>query len=322
MLATRRHGVPGLVGRANGGMVVHLGVVIIAVAFAASQSYAHTGEFRLAEGDSAEVGGHTVTYLGLETLEHAEKTEIRARVQVDDDGVFTPSLSEFRFGSQAIGTPSVRVGVADDVYLALQALPEEGGDEVLLRVVVQPLILWLWVGGAVMALGTILAAWPGSRRRPTDPASAVLPSDVERRVGVGVMDVTEAVDRPPRRLVLATVSVVAVVLVAFIVVLATREPATDRQSDSPLIGKVAPPLAEETIAPAESAGTAYDLDLQRGQWVVVNFFATWCTPCITEHPELVEFSRAPCRTGRRVGGERRVRRRGRRRRRLLRGERR
>ncbi len=82
----------------------------------------------------------------------------------------------------------------------------------------------------------------------------------------------------------------AVVLVAFIVVLATREPATDRQSESPLIGKVAPPLAEETIAPAEAAGTAYDLDLQRGQWVVVNFFATWCTPCITEHPELVEFS--------------------------------
>ena len=163
-------------------MIVHLGVVIIAVAFAASQSYAHTGEFRLAEGDSAAVAGHTVTYLGLETLEHAEKTEIRARVQVDDDGVFTPRLSEFRFGSQAIGTPSVRAGVADDVYLALQALPEEGGDEVLLRVIVQPLILWLWVGGAVMALGTILAAWPGSPAPPDRPGvgrAAQRPSSAE-----------------------------------------------------------------------------------------------------------------------------------------------
>jgi cytochrome c-type biogenesis protein CcmF len=178
VLATRRHGWRGLVGRANGGMVVHLGVVIIAVAFAASQSYAHTGEFRLSEGDSAEVGGHTVTYLGLRTIEHDEKTETEAQVRIDDDGVFAPSLSEFRFGTQAIGTPSVRVGVADDVYLALQALPEEGSDDVLLRVVVQPLILWLWIGGAVMALGTALAAFPGSRRRPTDPASAVLPTDV------------------------------------------------------------------------------------------------------------------------------------------------
>jgi cytochrome c-type biogenesis protein CcmF len=43
-------------------------------------------------------------------------------------------------------------------------------------VVVQPLILWLWVGGGVMALGTILSAWPGTRRRPTDPSSVALAS--------------------------------------------------------------------------------------------------------------------------------------------------
>jgi len=95
-------------------------------------------------------------------VERWGRTGIRARVHVGDDGVFTPSLSEFRFGGQSIGTPSVRVSAADDVYLALQALPEEGSDEVLLRVVVQPLIIWLWIGGTVMALGTVLSAWPGS----------------------------------------------------------------------------------------------------------------------------------------------------------------
>ncbi len=102
------------------------------------------------------------------------------------------------------------------------------------------------------------------------------------------MDVTEAVDRPPRRVVVVTAAVVAAVLVALVVVLATRDPATDRQADSPLIGNVAPPLRGETITSA--GGRSFDLDLQRGQWVVVNFFATWCTPCITEHPELVDFS--------------------------------
>jgi len=177
VLATRRLGWGGFVGRANGGMVVHLGVVLIAVGLAASQSYATTGEFRLGEGDSAQVGGHTVTYLGLETVESPEKTQVRARVQVDDDGVFTPSLSEFRFGGQTIGTPSVRVSLANDVYLALQALPEEGSDEILLRVVVQPMIIWLWVGGIVMGLGTVLAAWPGRRRRPTDPTSVASADD-------------------------------------------------------------------------------------------------------------------------------------------------
>ena len=35
------------------------------------------------------------------------------------------------------------------------------------------MILWLWIGGLMMAIGTLLAAFPGTRRRrPTDPVSA------------------------------------------------------------------------------------------------------------------------------------------------------
>jgi cytochrome c-type biogenesis protein CcmF len=61
VLATRRQGWRGLLGRANGGMVVHLGVVLIAIAFAASQSYGTGREVPLKPGQSASVGGHTVT---------------------------------------------------------------------------------------------------------------------------------------------------------------------------------------------------------------------------------------------------------------------
>lgn len=185
-LAARRQGWRGLVGRANGGMIVHLGVVIIAVAFAASQSFARQGEFRLSPGDTATVAGHEVTYLGVRTIERPEKVVVQARVRVDGDRVFTPALNRFQFGSQSIGTPSVQVGFTDDVYLALLALPGQEGavatvdpavsddsqDAILLRVIVQPLIVWLWIGGGVMAFGTVLAAWPGRRRRPTDPVSA------------------------------------------------------------------------------------------------------------------------------------------------------
>jgi hypothetical protein len=42
---------------------------------------------------------------------------------------------------------------------------------VVVGVVVQPLVAWMWVGGALLVVGTILSAVPGRRRRPTDPVS-------------------------------------------------------------------------------------------------------------------------------------------------------
>jgi cytochrome c biogenesis protein CcmG/thiol:disulfide interchange protein DsbE len=113
------------------------------------------------------------------------------------------------------------------------------------------------------------------------------------------MDVTEAVDHAPRSrgLVLGAAVVVAVVMVALVVVLATRDPAQDRVDESPLVGHVAPPLMGEVVAPEATAGSEFDLDRLRGQWVVVNFFATWCVPCVTEHPELIEFSERHAATG-------------------------
>jgi len=43
------------------------------------------------------------------------------------------------------------------VYLQIVALPEAAGDPIALRVIVRPLIVWLWIGGIIMALGTVLA---------------------------------------------------------------------------------------------------------------------------------------------------------------------
>ena len=168
----------GLIGRANGGMVVHLGVVLIAVAFAASHAYRASGEFRLTPGRSAEVAGHRVTYLGTTQVTHSNKTSMEARVRIDGGKVFSPALHEFPFATQAIGSPSVKTGLLEDVYLTLVAAPEQGSRTATIGVVVQPLIAWLWIGGGLMGVGTFLAAWPGRRRRrPTSPASAPVPDE-------------------------------------------------------------------------------------------------------------------------------------------------
>ncbi len=173
VLAGRRQGWRGVVGRTNGGMVVHLGVVIVAVAIAASNSYVRESEEVLAPGERASVAGHEVRYLGVTTSEESNRTVTKARVEVDGGRVYEPALSRFEQVGSPIATPSVRTGPREDVFLTITQLPSEPDGRITLRVIVQPLTAWLWIGGGVMALGTLLAAWPGRRRRPTDASSAL-----------------------------------------------------------------------------------------------------------------------------------------------------
>jgi cytochrome c-type biogenesis protein CcmF len=181
VLATRRQGWRGLVGRANGGMVVHIGVIVIAVAFAASQSSVRQAEFTLTPGQEASFAGHTLTFVGTEVAQDSNKTATKALVEIDGTGPWAPALNQFAFGEQTIGTPSVRSTPTNDVALTLLALPDTEDGAVTIRVTVQPLVVWLWIGGGLMAVGTVLAAFPGRRRDPLEPVSAeVGSSEVER----------------------------------------------------------------------------------------------------------------------------------------------
>jgi len=94
----------------------------------------------------------------------------------------------------------------------------------------------------------------------------------------------DAVPTRRRRLAPFIALPVGVVMLLLVILLATRDPATDRLAKSPLVGKQAPPIEGVTLT-----NESFTLDRVRGEWVVVNFFGSWCTPCIQEHPELVSF---------------------------------
>ena len=121
-----------------------------------------------------------MTYLGEEQVNHPNRSSTEVKLQVDGGRISRPAISQFVGGGEAIGTPSVHSTLTEDIYLTLAAAPQKAGDPATIGILVAPLIAWLWIGGGIIAFGTILAAWPGRRRRPTDAVSAPVPGSRAR----------------------------------------------------------------------------------------------------------------------------------------------
>ncbi len=100
---------------------------------------------------------------------------------------------------------------------------------------------------------------------------------------------------PARKAALAAGLVVVALLALFIYGVANVGNDDAAFGPSPLDGELAPAISGATLD-----GGRYSLDADRGRWVVVNFFATWCPPCITEHPELIKFSQRHAADGERA----------------------
>ena len=172
VLATRRQGWRGLVGRANGGMIVHLGVILIAVALGASNSFSKSQELSLVANVEASFSGHTFELKDVIEVRDDRSISVKALVLVDGKKIYAPAITKYTRIGMNVGTPSVRTSLTTDIYLTLEPPVRQDANEARIKVFIKPMIIWLWIGTALMAVGTVLAAFPGRRRKPTDATSA------------------------------------------------------------------------------------------------------------------------------------------------------
>ena len=89
-------------------MIVHLGVVILAVGIVASTSYATRGEIDLPEGAVVHFAGHSFEFLGMQTVSRPVKTAVLAGSEVDG------GRSSGRASASSLGAPARPVGHAGD----------------------------------------------------------------------------------------------------------------------------------------------------------------------------------------------------------------
>ena len=157
--------------RLYGGLVVHIGVVVIAVALAASSGYVTRREVQLDKGeigDGARLHGHLSRFAGRpQRAEDQRQGRVRLERGGDDLGVYAPAISTFPNFNSGIGTPSVRTGILQDVYLTLVSSPTETGAVTLARAD-QPdgrLALDRWRDHGARYRARLVARPPASHRR-------------------------------------------------------------------------------------------------------------------------------------------------------------
>ncbi len=162
--------IPAAVGRNHrlfGGLVVHAGIAIVAIAITTSTAFAHQTEVTLARGEQTSFQGYKLRYEGLRTLPQPQRIVEVAMVSVSTQGRslgnLTPSLNSYPSATDPIGTPSIRYGVFRDLYSSLIGFTGSG-DEATFRFFLNPGVTWVWAGGALGALGGLAAAWPWRRR--------------------------------------------------------------------------------------------------------------------------------------------------------------
>ncbi len=154
--------------RRYGGYIIHIGVLVAFVGIVGSSFFRAEVKKSVAQGSSFTIGSFTLKYLGLDETETAHLEEATARIQVMRDGrevtVMTPAKLFYKRQQQPATKVAIRSTPFADLYIVLAGL-DENGNRATFEVFLTPLVFWLWAGGVLMAIGTVVVMWPNVRER-------------------------------------------------------------------------------------------------------------------------------------------------------------
>jgi len=151
--------------RRYGGHIVHFGVVLIFMAFAGSVFNVEK-QVSLKKGESFKIKNYTLRFDALSNYPTASKQKVVATLTVLNDehkvGVVSPEKSLYRGQNQPTTDVAIHTNFKEDLYVILAGYDK---DLATFKVLVNPLVVWLWIGGGIMVLGTIVVVLPDRRKK-------------------------------------------------------------------------------------------------------------------------------------------------------------
>jgi cytochrome c-type biogenesis protein CcmF len=151
--------------RRYGGQLIHFSILLIVIGITGSQAYQTEVQVALARGEAVDVSGYTLSYQDYtfqQIEEDGNKVLNQAVVEVyrGDRRLATmkPQRNLHSNVQGAVTEVALRTNLKEDLYLILASLEADG--LAAFQVLINPMVVWLWIGGAVLIAGTLVAAWP------------------------------------------------------------------------------------------------------------------------------------------------------------------
>jgi cytochrome c-type biogenesis protein CcmF len=151
--------------RRYGGYIIHLGVILMALGIIGIEMFQAETQGTIPQGGNLQLRGYTITYHSLAEFDTEDDRNVaRAVVSISRDGknlgMYYPRRDYYYAQQQPMTIPAVRSTLEDDVYVLLVDWKPISSQGATFKIFVNPLVNWLWIGGIIFILGTMVASWP------------------------------------------------------------------------------------------------------------------------------------------------------------------
>ena len=149
-----------------GGYIVHLAVVMVGLGVLGGSLFEQQRDVVLSPGESYEIANYRLTYMDTRQEVFSDRTEYLATLEVYRDGelleVMTARRSFYPSFNMASTLAAIRSTPVEDFYVVPSENRPDGA--VGFRILVNPLVWWMWAAGPVLIVGTVVSLWPERRR--------------------------------------------------------------------------------------------------------------------------------------------------------------
>ncbi|QQE76939.1 cytochrome c-type biogenesis CcmF C-terminal domain-containing protein [Alicyclobacillus sp. SO9] len=169
--------------RRYGGYIVHFGIALMAVGIAGSGAYHINVQQQLSRGQSATIGNYRLTFEGMGVTKLNQNSRMYANLVVHSGhrtlGVLQPAATFYANGQE----PSTNIALfsrpLQDLYVVM--LGTAPNSQAVFDIHVNPLVEFIWYGGYLFVIGTLVSLWPEAfRKQGRDLADGPVQNETER----------------------------------------------------------------------------------------------------------------------------------------------